>query len=92
MKKEQKGEIDKTTKAYRAERMRNYRAGRRIQEERKVMREKMCQDRMNGDDIYTIGLRYGYNATYISRLFKDLPIKKHTNRHKLYWSMFGKKL
>lgn len=78
--------MDKTTKEYKAKRMREYRAGRRINVERVAIREKMRQDRLNGDDIYTIGMRYGYNPVYVCRLFSDLPVKKHANRHKLYWA------
>lgn len=82
--------IDKTTKEYKAKRMREYRAGRRLLDEQRETVKKMKEDRIKGDDIYTIGLRYGYNPNYVCRICSDLPVKKHKNRHKLFWSSFGK--
>jgi len=65
--------------------MREYRQGKRRSAAKAELREKMKQDRLKGDDIYTIGLRYGYNPVYVCRLFKELPVKKHANRHKLFY-------
>lgn len=70
---------------YQREYMRDYRKGILRPQNTEEIHNKMKADRLNGDDIYTIGLRYGYNPVYICRLFKDLPIKKHANRHKLFW-------
>ena len=73
---------------YMREYMRDYRLGKRRKKNVAEIHEKMRADRLRGDDIYTIGLRYGYNPVYICRLFSHLPIKKHANRHKLFWSSF----
>jgi len=73
-------------KQYMREYMRDYRKGIKRPRKTEEIHKKMKADRLAGDDIYTIGLRYGYNPVYICRLFKDLPIKKHANRHKLFWS------
>ena len=70
---------------YYREYMRDWRKGIKRPRNTKEIHDKMKADRLNGDNIYTFGLRYGYNPVYLCRLFKDLPIKKHTNRHKLFW-------
>ena len=66
--------------------MRDYRNGIKRKEKNDAVREQIKADRLAGEDIYTIGLRYGYRPESIARLCKDLPIKKHANRHKLFWS------
>lgn len=77
-------------KQYMREYMRDYRAGKKRPRNTQEIHKKMCSDRLRGDSIYEIGLRYGYNPVYICRLFKNLPVQKHANRHKLYWSLFYK--
>lgn len=65
--------------------MREYRQGIKRGEKNAEIRSKIKQDRLNGDDIYTIGQRYNYNPSSVARLCQDLPIKKHVNRHKLFY-------
>jgi hypothetical protein len=66
--------------------MLDYRKGIKRARNVNAIHEQMKQERMQGDSIYIIALRHGYNPVYICRLFKELPIKKHANRHKLFWS------
>jgi len=78
------------SKEYIREYMREYRQGKKRGEKNEQIREQIKQDRLNGEDIYTIGQRYGYNPSSVARLCQDLPVKKHANRHKLYYGFIKK--
>ena len=70
--------------------MRDYRNGIRRKQKNDEVREQIKQDRLNGDNIYIIGLRYGYRPESVARLCQNLPIKKHANRHKLFYATRNK--
>ena len=67
---------------YIREYMRDYRSGIKRKVRNDEIREQIKRDRLRGDDIYTIALRYDYRPESVCRLCKDLPIKKHANRRK----------
>jgi cytochrome c553 len=77
-------------KEYIRQYMREYRQGKRRKKKNDEIRKKIKQDRLNGDDIYTIAYRYDYNPSSVARLCQDLPIKKHVNRHKLFYGFINK--
>jgi hypothetical protein len=70
--------------------MKDYRSGIKRSDEKNKIREQIKKERLAGEDIYTLALRYGYRPESICRLCQDLPIKKHANRHKLFYGFVNK--
>jgi hypothetical protein len=79
-----------TRKEYIREYMREYRQGKTRKSKNDAVREQIKKERMNGDDVYTLAVRYNYRPESICRLCQNLPIKKHKNRHKLFYGYFAR--